>query len=327
MSALLLRVLEAQGWRVTVVWPRGAPPRSIYRMGLGSLWLARSAATAARAAGPAQLIVTNGYLGAGFPATIPRVHVYHGTMVCDALSIRGSVPGRELGRRLLGGGLAEALSARHATVVSVSRSAAAEVRRFYRVRTDAVLTNAIDTEIFRPLPRSDARAALGVPEDARLALFVGRPEARKGAHLLPGAARRAGYELAIAGAGELDGARQLGVLAPHRLAIAYSAADCVVLPSSYEACSFVVLEALACGAPLVATRVGWMNDLLECHPAYDALCVSRSEDEIADRLMRLDQLSAPELLADVRAWVRAHHNLDTYACQWHELLKRIRPQP
>ena len=317
---LVAGLLQRQGWRVSTVWPRGTPPRSVFRVGLSPLWLSRDAARAARAAGPAELIVTNGFLGAGFPRSIPRVHLYHGTLVCDSLSIRGSLPKRELLRRLLGGGLTERACAARATVICVSRSAADEVRRFYRVRADAVMPNPVDTTVFRSLPRASARAALGLPEDVRLALFVGRPDERKGVHLLPGAVRRAGYELAVAGPAELPGARSLGVLRPERLALAYNAADCVVAPSSYEACSFVVLEALACGVPLISTRVGWMRDLLRAHPAYEVLCVERDQAQIADRLMRLPTLAAEPLIGEVQAWVAANHNLDAYARRWEQLL-------
>lgn len=323
MAGLLAGALERQGWRVTIVWPPGDPPRLPYRVGLGSLWLSRAAAQAARSVGPVNLIVTNGYLGAGFPRHTPRVHVYHGTMVCDSLSLRGSLPWREIGRRVVGGGLSEALSARGATVVCVSDSAAEEVRRYYRVNTDAVVPNAVDTAVFRATPRLEARASLGLPADGRLALFAGRLDHRKGAHLLFPAARRARYELVIAGSGVMAGARCLGVLKPAELALAYSAADCVLLPSSYEACSFVVLEALACGAPLITTRVGWIRNLLREHPDYDGLCVRRDEAEIADRLTRLGELATPELVSRVRAWVAENHNLERYASRWAALLNSL----
>ncbi|MBV9194655.1 MAG: glycosyltransferase family 4 protein [Solirubrobacterales bacterium] len=319
----MARLLREQGWRVTVVWPPADPPRWRYRIGLGPLWLSRAAARAAGALGPVQLIVTNVFLGAGFPSNIPRVHVYHGTMVRHSVSIRRWLPRRELVRRVLGGGVSDALSARGATIVCVSSSTAAEVRRFYGVKADAVVPNAVDTTVFRPIPRADARARLGLPADVRLALFVGRPDPGKGIDLLPAATWRAGYDLAVAGPGRLPGARHLGVLSPPQLALAYCAADCVVLPSSYEACSFVVLEALACGAPLITTRVGWMNDLLREYPAYDALCVQPNEEEIVDRLTRLSALADPKMLHQVRDWVAEHHNLDTYAARWSELLTSL----
>jgi glycosyltransferase involved in cell wall biosynthesis len=292
-------------------------------VGLGSLWLSHAAARAAADVDRARLIVTNGFLGAGFPSEIPRVHVYHGTMVRSSIATRALMPRRELARRVLGGGLSEALSARAATVVCVSESAASEVRRYYRVRVDGVLPNAIDTAVFRPSSRAEARAHLGLPENRRIALYVGRVDRGKGFQLLPGAAERAGYELAVAGPGRFTGAHELGVLDPAQLSRAYCAADCVVLPSAYESCSYVVLEALACGVPLITTRVGWMKQLLREHPAYDSLCVRPDEAEIADRLRRLPDLATPDLIARARELVARHHGLPEYGARWEELLDRV----
>jgi glycosyltransferase involved in cell wall biosynthesis len=326
-AGLVARVLKQHGWRVSIVCPAGGPSRWIYRAGLGSLWLSRSAARATAAGERPDLIVTNGFLGAGFPRDIPRVHVYHGTMVRGSLSVRAWMPRRELARRVVGGGVAEALSARSATVVCVSDSAATEVRRYYRVRADLILPNAIDPALFRPIPRAEARAVLGLPEDQKIALFAGRPDRVKGFELVAGGARRAGYALAVAGPGDAAATHHLGVLPPGELAHAYCAADAVVLPSSYEACSYVVLETLACGVPLIATRVGWMTNLLAAHPAYDRLCVRPDEAEVADRLIRLSELAAPELISQVREWVVAYHNIDRYAVSWANLLSGVAGVP
>jgi glycosyltransferase involved in cell wall biosynthesis len=323
MSALVARVLEARGWQVSVVCPPSFPPRSIYRVGLGSLWLSHAAARAAADVDRPKLIVTNGFLGAGFPSDIPRVHVYHGTMVGSSIATRAMMPRRELARRVIGGGLSEALSARAATVVCVSESAASEVRRYYRVRVDSVLPNAIDTAVFRPLPRAEARARLGLPEDRQIALYVGRPDRGKGFQLLPGATQRAGFELAVAGPSRFTGVHELGVLDPLQLAHAYCAADCVVLPSAYESCSYVVLEALACGVPLITTRVGWMKQLLRELPAYDSLCVRADQEQIADRLRHLPELATPDLIGQAREYVAERHGLRQYGARWDELLSRV----
>jgi glycosyltransferase involved in cell wall biosynthesis len=319
MCTLLSGVLEQEGWRTRIVGPGREPGRALFRLGAGHLERSRLATRAAHALTP-DLIVSNGFLGMGSSRTVPRVHVYHGTMVGDTRAEGPTLSRRERARRAVGGGAAEALAGRGATVVSVSDAAAAEVRRLYRVRTDAVIPNGIDTSVFASRPRAEARRAMGLSEDGRYCLFAGRMQYRKGSDLVLAACRDAGYELLIAGERGQEGARSLGVLAPEALATAYSACDCVLFPSRYEACSYVVLEALACEAPLITTRVGWVPTLLRGVPEYDALCVRPEHGDIVGVLGRLGELPTAELAARARSWVVENNSLESYASHWRELL-------
>lgn len=319
MCELLADVLREDGWRVQIVGPGRDPSRWIYRVGAGPLAASLDANRAARELSP-RLVITNGMLGVGVPRDAAHIHVYHGTMVGNTLAEGSRLPWRERWRRGVGAGLSEALSARGATVVCVAEGAAREVRRFYRVRADAVIPNGIDSAIFRPAPRAQARRQLGLQEDERYCLFVGRMQYLKGADLLLGSARRGGYRLLVAGAGDCPGAIGLGILSPPQLALAYAAADCVLFPSRYEACSYVVLEAIACGTPLLASRVGWIPTLLEAVPEYEPLCIELDVEDIAARLGELAQRATPAVLERARDWVLEHNSLESFARQWRALL-------
>jgi len=322
MCVLLARVLEADEWTVDIVGPAHEPARWLARVGAGYLASSLSATRVARKLRP-DLLVTNGFLGMGVPGGPPRVHVYHGTMVGGTRGDSTGLSRAERARRIFGGGLSEAIAGRGATVVCVSDLAAEEVRRFYGVRTDAVIPNGIDTTVFRPRGRAESRLRLGLAEAGRYCLFVGRMQHGKGADLLEPASREAGYELMIAGTGGAPGARHLGVLDPESLADAYSAADCVLFPSRYEACSYVVLEALACGVPLLTTEVGWMPTFLRALPQYKALCVRPTHDDIVTRLGQLVDMTTDELTSKAREWVVEHNSLERYAEHWRELLKDV----
>lgn len=325
-------MLEDRGLRVSTVWPERGPGRWVFRSGLGSLWLSRQVATDRRVTA-ADLVVTNGIFGWGFPASVPRIHVFHGTVAemarADAAGLAraqlhaAGLPRRELLRRRWGGGVAETLAARHATVVGVSESTAEEIRRRYRVRADAVIPNGIDLSIFTPRPRAEARAQLDLPAGERLALFAGRLNASKGEGFLAAACERAGYRLMIAGPTQDPGALYLGALSANQLSVAYSAADCVVLPSLYEACSYVLLEALACGVPVLSTRVGTVPSLLRSVPEYDALCVEPREDDVAAKLDYLRRADTEAVIGRARAWVIENHGLDQYAANWNALLDQL----
>lgn len=319
MCTLLSGVLSELGWEVSVIDPGGEASRWEYRVGAGYLASSRLAGRRVRPLAP-DLLVTNGALGAIGAGRTKKVHVYHGTLVGNTLTEGRNLPARESFRRGFGGGVSEALAGRGATVVCVSEKAAAEVRRFYRLTVDAVLPNGIDTNLYRPRPRAQARDQMGLDSQTRYCLFVGRLQHLKGADLLVPACRAAGYELLVAGAGEAPGGRSLGILGPDELAVAYAAADCVLFPSRYEACSYVVLETLATGTPMVGTRVGWMPTFLEAVPGYDSLCVEPDLGQIVDRLQRLTELADQQLLDQARAFVQSNNSLDSFASGWRSLL-------
>jgi glycosyltransferase involved in cell wall biosynthesis len=145
-----------------------------------------------------------------------------------------------------------------------------------------VIENGINPELFRPLDRIEARRSLGLPEDGPLLVSVGTLSPRKGFHLVMEAmaALRSDLRFAIVGGDGAEGAMEAelrslaarlgledrvifaGPRSRAELAAWYSAADVFVLASGHEGCPNVVLEALACGTPVVATPVGNVAELL-----------------------------------------------------------------
>ena len=164
-----------------------------------------------------------------------------------------------------------------------------------------VVENGVDAEMFRPGSRTEARQALGITLDGPIIVSVGHLSARKGFQrvlrvmpkLLP---IHASVRFVIVGGpgGEPNNKPALDALVralgleehvvfagpqpPTRVAEWLNAADVFVLASDYEGCPNVVLEALACGKPVVATRVGHVDKMV---PDYAGILVDSADDETA----------------------------------------------
>ena len=166
-------------------------------------------------------------------------------------------------------------------VVAVSHAIARDLVERYRIdaaRT-VVIHNGIDAWAFRPARGGAAvRAELGLAHGRRVIVMAGRMTAQKGWDvLLEAAARLAGGrgDLAwlLVGDGPLRGAltrraADLGVAARFMgartdMADVLDCADVVVLASRSEGLPFTLLEAMALGKPIVATRVGGVPEVLE----------------------------------------------------------------
>jgi teichuronic acid biosynthesis glycosyltransferase TuaC len=113
-------------------------------------------------------------------------------------------------------------------------------------RRAAVLPCGVELDRFRSLPRSRARAELGLEPEGRYALFAADPARREKRY------DRA-VELADAAPAEL---LTLGGVEPARVPLLVNAANAVLVPSEREGFGLAVLEALACDVPVLATPVG-----------------------------------------------------------------------
>ncbi len=170
--------------------------------------------------------------------------------------------------------------------------------------TVRTVLNGCDTNIFHPQDRHLARRDLSLPEDSKIILFVGHLNAAKGVRELFTAvsqlkAQYPGIKLVMVGDGGIQQelpalASLLGIesnvyLAGKAKAPEISrwlaAADVFSLPSYAEGCPNVVIEALACGRPVVATTVGAIPDLVSektglLVPPRDASALSVALDKV-----------------------------------------------
>lgn len=315
-------VLRADGWRVEEIGPRYEAGWWAERSGVHHVARSWAALREARTRRP-DLIVSNGTLGLGAPRGVPRIHVYHGTMVEHVRRGERSLRPRVFWPHIVGAAAAEAGAAVGATTVAVSDTTAAEVRRWYRERVDAVVPLCVDHEHFRPRDRAAARARFGLPADERLALYVGRLEERKGSDLLDPVCSRAGFTLAVAGPDRPATGHHLGALGHDDLPWAYAAADVLLFPTRYEGFGFIAIEAAACGIPVVTTPTGWAASLCARVPGYAPFVVEPREDLLVAALERIATGAGPPVEA-AAALVREEHGLTRWQERWRAVIAGVR---
>jgi len=177
-----------------------------------------------------------------------------------------------------------------------------------------VLRNGVDLELFAPQDRAAARRELGLAADGPIVLSVGSPLPLKGVDLvIRASAALRNTTLIIVGEGPAtsglrrlakdlnlgERVRFLGLMAQLRLATVYNAADVLVLASAREGSPNVLLEALACGTPVVATAVGGVSEIVRSRAA-GRLVQERTPQAIATAIR--DLLADPPARAAVRAY-------------------------
>jgi D-inositol-3-phosphate glycosyltransferase len=179
-----------------------------------------------------------------------------------------------------------------------------------------VISPGVDVERFHPIPAVYAKERIGICPERRIILFVGRIEPLKGIDSLLQAialvvdkwpALRGWLCVPIIG-GDPDRIRQedemmrlqelreelgiddivtfLGAQDQDRLQYYYSAAEMVVMPSDYESFGMVALEAMACGAPVIASDVGGLAFLVR-HGRTGYRVPARDPRALASRITRL----------------------------------------
>lgn len=199
-----------------------------------------------------------------------------------------------------------------------------------------VIPNGVDPDVFAPRDRRAARDVLGIPQDARVVLFVAMATTN----------RRKGFRLlieALGGLGEVPGLvlvsigrsrampelglphLALGELQQERLlSLVYSAADVYVIPSLQDNQPNTVLEAMACAVPVVGFAAGGVGEMVrpgvtgELVPVGDVAAL-----RAAIATLLADDQRRHALGEQARATVLAEYRQDVQVQRYRELYAEL----
>lgn len=256
------------------------------------------------------IVICNGEFSCGVqhPAA---VNSFHGCYYGYANAMRPYVPTREY-RGLMRLAEQQKRGAVGKHVIADSRSLAGVLEE-QGVQVDEVIDNAIDTELFKPMPqfaRNDR------------CIFVGSPDYfGKGFDMLEKLADLGVRVDCVTSTRPRDTRLGwLGNIPNEELPARYAQYKALLLPSRFEGCGLVALEAMACGTPIVMTAVGAGPDIAREIPEFvvggpwEAVPA-----RIAERLIAMEN-DYSALSVKAREYVVRHHSYADWRLKWLALI-------
>ncbi len=188
-------------------------------------------------------------------------------------------------------------------IITVNEGIGVSLKKIFRKTSIYSIPLGVDSRIFRPFNKNRSREYLSINKDS-FVLFTSNGDPSKHVDIVLDVLRylRVRYnlnvKLIVLGKPTkltVQKVRNLGLDTvvvflydiPTRVLVhAYNSADLMLYLSTYDACPLVVLEAMACGLPVISTRVGSVPYFLR---GYEELMVEKFDDveTIADKVFRL----------------------------------------
>lgn len=156
----------------------------------------------------------------------------------------------------------------------------------------AIIPNSINPKVFRKLDKLECREKLGIPSHVFIIAFVGAYKTNKGADRLSEAIKlisgQTVYSFFIGSGNVAPSAPNMlfeGRLLQHQIPIYLNAADVFVLPTLAEGCCNAILEAMACGLPIISSNLPFNWDIL--NDKNSILIDPNNINQIANAIQRL----------------------------------------
>jgi len=220
------------------------------------------------------------------------------------------------------------------TLVSPSRWLDSRVQKAALTagKPSKAIPNCIDTDFFKPGNPTEARKAFGLPDDKKLLLFAGAntQDPRKGFAYFQEAMHHPGLadaEVVILGKGKPENFRDMPVKThflgkisdPNRMVLAYNAADALIVPSLEDNLPNTIMEAMACGTPVVGFETGGIPEMIG-HLESGFIATSRSASSLSEGIQWvLAHNGAGAVSASARRKVLQDYSEEVVARQYSQL--------
>ncbi len=281
------------------------------------------------------IVIGHGLYGA-FINHPKRVYVHHNTFAGEAQSLRGLIDSQSyfVCRYLYG--WIDKQAGKNAIRIAVSKSVADETQKYYHQKPHRIISNSIDTEHFQQYDYYKSREHFNIPKNLWVGLFVGRADIRKGVHTLNSIIPQLPIKSTIILASptiskilntENDKIFMAKPISYDELPLLYSACDVLIFPSLYESFGLVIAEALACGLPVITSKVGVVPEIMGEEPAFDQMVVDsgRDADGFINRIKLLQE--NPEIGRRQAEWgrqlVEERFSLPRFKRDYVELVEQI----
>lgn len=218
--------------------------------------------------------------------------------------------------------------------VGISNFMTASAKESAGIKANEYLTihNCIDTSMYAPVNKEEARRRLNIAEDKLVFCFVADyiNAERKGFSELRDAIEMLGernIEFLSVGHQFMPFPitvrhRHLGSLDKNELCLVYSASDAFIFPTKEEALGNVMLEAMACGTPVIGTPVGGLLDVIE--DGFNGIFTEgTSADDIKNGIERFIAMKDHFNSEKIRANIAEKFSPEKIAQQYMDLYKKL----